>query len=185
MKRLIREQLVDLSNPNHAAEQFFFDELNADAMKALDEIINVQFHIIALSRKQGRKREPQILIYLDDVSDNPKFTRNNALLNKLYTRGRHARITTVTSVHRQRTILPPVVRAQLTGILYFRQRNSLELLSFLEEYSAMLPSKDDMERIYRIATQEPYSFLFVNLKAQDVNDMFFVGFRQRIRINPA
>ena len=47
----------------------------------------------------------------------------------------------------------------------------------------MLPSRDDLERIYRIATAEPYQFLYANLHATDVNDMFFIGFSKRIRIN--
>ena len=53
----------------------------------------------------------------------------------------------------------------------------------LEEYSASLPSREDLERIYRIATEEPYQFLYVDLRATDVNDMFFIGFSKRIRIN--
>ena len=89
----------------------------------------------------------------DDVSDNPRFSKN-PLLTKLYSRGRHANITTVSSVHRSRGILNPVVRSQVTGVLFFKQRNYLELQAFLEEHSAMLPSRDDLERIYRVATDE-------------------------------
>ena len=47
----------------------------------------------------------------------------------------------------------------------------------------MLPSKDDLESSYRLATEEPYQFLYVNLRATDVNDMFFIGFSKRIRVN--
>ena len=47
----------------------------------------------------------------------------------------------------------------------------------------MLPSKDDLERIYRLATgSEPYQFLYVNLRATDVNEMFYIGFSKRIRV---
>ena len=45
----------------------------------------------------------------------------------------------------------------------------------------MLPDRNDLERIYRLATEEPYQFLYVNLRAADVNDMFFIGFSKRIR----
>ena len=79
----------------------------------------------------------------------------------------------------------PVVRSQVTGVLFFKQRNYLELQAFLEEHSARLPNKSDLERIYRLATAAPFSFLYVNLKASDVNDMFFIGFSQRIRVNIA
>ena len=47
----------------------------------------------------------------------------------------------------------------------------------------MLPDKHDLERIYRLATEEPYSFLYVDLRATDVNEMFFIGFSKRIRVN--
>ena len=47
----------------------------------------------------------------------------------------------------------------------------------------MLPDKHDLERIYRLATEEPYQFLYVDLRATDVNEMFFIGFSKRIRVN--
>ena len=148
VKRLVETQLVDRSNPMHMREQFFFDELDAETMERLGEIIDMQFKMIELSRnKHGPKNEPQIAICLDDVSDNPRFSKN-PLLTKLYSRGRHANITTVCSVHRSRGILNPVVRSQVTGVLFFSQRNSLELSAFLEEYGGSLPNKDDWERIY-------------------------------------
>ena len=49
----------------------------------------------------------------------------------------------------------------------------------------MLPIKDDLERICRLATREPYQFSYVNLRTTDVNDMFFIGFSKRIRVNIA
>ncbi len=78
VKRLIETQLVDRSNPMHMKERFFFDELNADAMQELSNIIDLQYHMIELSRKHGRKKEPQVAICLDDVSDNPRFSKKPA-----------------------------------------------------------------------------------------------------------
>ena len=104
-------------------------------MDKLADIIDLQFKMIELSRKHGRKKEPQIAICLDDVSDNPRFSKN-PLLTKLYSRGRHAHITTVCSVHRSRGILNPVVRSQVTGVLFFKQRNYLELQAFLEDHKS-------------------------------------------------
>ena len=98
----------------HSREQYFFDELDKETMDKLADIIDLQFKMIELSRKHGRKKEPQIAICLDDISDNPRFSKN-PLLTKLYSRGRHANITTVCSVHRSRGILKPVVRSQVTG----------------------------------------------------------------------
>ncbi len=107
------------------------------------------------------------------------------MFSKLYTRGRHANITTVCSLHRARGILQPVVRSQLTGILFFRQRSALELQAFLEENGGILPARQDMERIYRIATEHPYQFLYVDLRSTDPNNTFYIRFSQRIRVNSA
>ena len=49
----------------------------------------------------------------------------------------------------------------------------------------MLPSKDDLERIYRVATESPFAFLYVDLRATDINEMFYIGFKQRIRVSDA
>ena len=47
----------------------------------------------------------------------------------------------------------------------------------------MLPSRDDLERIYRVATDSPFSVLYVDLRATDVNAMFCIGFSKRLRVN--
>ena len=60
VKRLIETQLIDRTNPNHNAETFFFDELNAQAMEELAKIIDLQHAMIELSRKHGRKN-PRLL----------------------------------------------------------------------------------------------------------------------------
>jgi hypothetical protein len=74
-KKLIETQLIDRSTPRHMNEQFFFDDLNADTMAHLGEIIDTQFKMIELSRKHGRKKEVQIAICLDDITDNPRFSK--------------------------------------------------------------------------------------------------------------
>ncbi len=78
---------------------------------ALDRKIDEQFAITKLSRQKGRKQEPGILIYLDDMTDNPAFTNNSRLLSKLYARGRHAQISVVPAVYRMRNVLNRVVFA--------------------------------------------------------------------------
>ena len=103
---MIESEILDMMNPNHAREQYFFDEPD---FKAMEEIIDAQFAIIELSRQKKRKEENQILIMIDDFSSEPEMTRSNRLVNKLYTRGRHARISTVCSVHRTKNGLSSFV----------------------------------------------------------------------------
>ena len=178
VKDMIESEILDMMNPNHAKEQYFFDEPD---FKAMEEIIDAQFAIIELSRQKKRKEENQILILIDDFSSEPEMTRSNRLVNKLYTRGRHARISTVCSVHRTKNVLNPIIRAQATALFIFRQKAFLELQAFLEENSATV-GKDVLEKVYRLAVSQPFQFLYVNLKTLDINEMFYIGFQQRIRI---
>ena len=112
------------------------------------------------------------------------MTRQNRLVNKLYTRGRHARISTITSVHKTKNVVNPIVRAQATALFIFRQKAFMELQAFLEENSATV-GKDILEKVYRLATSQPFQFLYVNLKTTDVNEMFFIGIQQRVRVTRA
>ena len=65
-----------------------------------------------------------------------------------------------------------------------RQRNYMELQNFLEENSATV-GRDILEKVYRIAVGEPYQFLYVDLRVTDPNEMFYIGFKQRIRVSDA
>ena len=124
VRKMIEIEILDMRNPNHSQEQFFSDEPDFDAMS---KILDQQFAIVELSRQKKRKAEPSILIIIDDFSAEPEMTRNNRLVNRLYTRGRHARISTITSVHRIKNVVNPIVRAQSTAMFLFRQKAMLEL----------------------------------------------------------
>ena len=148
----------------------------------MEKTVDEQFAIIKLSRAKKRKMEPNILFIIDDFSAEPEMTRHNRLVNKLYTRGRHARISTITSVHKTKNVVNPIVRAQATALFIFRQKAFLEVQAFLEENSATV-GKGVLEAVYKLAVSQPFQFLYVNLKATDVNEMFYIGFQQRIRVN--
>ena len=105
VRDLIENEILDYLNPNHRNEEFFFDEPDFAAM---ERIIDQQFAIIKLSRDKKRRDEPNILLVIDDFSAGPEMTRQNRLVNKLYTRGRHARISTITSVHKTKMLSTPL-----------------------------------------------------------------------------
>ena len=52
----------------------------------------------------------------------------------------------------------------------------------MEEVQAMLPKKKELLDIYHMATSEPYSFLFVNLRAKRLNDVFMIRFDKKIEV---
>ena len=54
--------------------------------------------------------------------------------------------------------------------------------AFVEEVQAMLPNKKDLLDIYHMAISEPYSFPFVNIRAQRLNGTFMISFDLNIEI---
>ena len=132
-------------------------------------------------KQQGRKNIFSILIILDDVADNVDVTRKSKLLHALFTRGRHDSISTIVSSQKFNA-LHPIIRINATALIVYRLRNQKELDAFLEETSALLDKKTLLD-IYNYATKEEYSFLFVNLVAKDIGNMFYKTFKTLIQLD--
>ena len=64
----------------------------------------------------------------------------------------------------------------------YRLRNYRDLETFIEEVSAIADKKVILE-IYNMATAEPYSFLYVKLRAKIKTDIFMIRFDKRIQID--
>ena len=64
----------------------------------------------------------------------------------------------------------------------FRLGNNQDLQTFLEEVSALV-EKATLLQMYKLATQEAYSFLYIKLTAKDINDMFYIKFGQKLMID--
>jgi hypothetical protein len=133
-------------------------------------------------KKRGDKRLYSILIIVDDFADSVAFSRNSKLLHELFTRGRHAAISSITSVQRYR-VLSPIIRVNATALIIFRLRNVKELDALTEENSALIPQKRFRE-IYDEATGPPFGFLFINSVAKSVDEMFWCNFDHPILPTP-
>jgi hypothetical protein len=103
------------------------------------------------------------------------------MLHALYTRGRHNSISTITATQKFSAIAP-IVRVNATELFVYRLRNYQDLITFIDEVSAMLDKKTLMN-IYNLSTSEPYSFLYVNLRAKAKSDVFHIKFYEKIQIN--
>ena len=77
-------------------------------------------------------------------------------------------------------LLSPSVRLNLAGMAIFRLRSMHDLSSFLDEYSVLGVDNKMFLEIYRAATKEQYSFLYVNMLARDIEQMFFKRFEARL-----
>ena len=118
------------------------------------------------------------LIILDDVADSPQIVRGSHTLHSLFTRGRHAGISTICSLQSYRAI-HPIIRKNATALVVFRLRSVAEKQAIVEENSAVY-SKDVVEEMYETATERPHSFLYLNLLAKRREDLFWEGFTQRL-----
>ena len=92
-------------------------------------------------RDELHKKDHAILIIVDDFADTPDILHaaGGSILNSLAIRGRHANISFGVASQRP-TLLSTVLRTQATSLFVFRQRSVRDLMSFLEEYSALVLS---------------------------------------------
>jgi hypothetical protein len=117
---------------------------------------------------------------LDDLSENKEFLRGNRVLQALYTKGRHLSISTVISVQNYKSV-SPMIRKNLTFLIVFKLRNQSDLDSILEEFSNVADKKQ-LQKIYELATEEKYSFLYIDFMAHNPNDIFKIKFGKKIII---
>lgn len=158
-------------------EPIYFDHYDPEA---LYKIINTQQKVIEYQKKQNHKKLFSVLIIVDDFADDPKFSRQSKILHALYTRGRHNSISTITATQKFSSIAP-IIRVNATELYVYRLRNYNDLQTFIEEISALIDKKTLLE-IYNLATSEPFSFLYVNLRAKKKNDIFHIRFDKRIEV---
>ena len=175
----VKEYIEKGMKVHHTDEEpIYFDHYSAED---LDKIIHTQHKVIDYMKKEGRTKLFQILIIIDDFADDPNFVRSSKLLHSLYTRGRHNQISTITSTQKFNAI-SPIIRVNMTELYIFRLRNVKDLEAFIEEVSA-ITDKKTLLQIYNLATDEPYSFLYVRLNAKSKNDIVFIRFDKHIQLS--
>ena len=158
-------------------EPIYFDHYNPEALL---RIITTQHKVIEFQKKQNHKKLFSVLVIVDDFADSTEVSRQSKLLHSLYTRGRHNSISTITSTQKY-SALAPIIRVNATEMYVYRLRNYKDLEAFVEEVSAVADKKTILD-IYSMATREPYSFLYVNLRATDRNQLFHIRFDKRIEV---
>jgi len=173
VKRYLEEELKLFENDK---EMFYYDKFDVEA---LTKIIDTQHKIIQYLKRNGKSSLFSILVIIDDFADNHTVS-HHPLINSLFTRGRHNSISTIVSTQKFRAI-SNIIRVSATELYVFRLRNYADLESFIEEVSAIYPKKTILE-IYNMATDESYSFLYVNLRAKAKKDTFYIRFEKRIEI---
>ena len=64
-------------------------------------------------------------------------------------------------------------------MIAFRIKNYKDLENILEENSALVDVKI-LRELYEKAVEQPYSFLYINLAATSIDEMFYKSFEARL-----
>lgn len=74
---------------------------------------------------------------------------------------------------------PSFEEKNITELYVYRLRNNKDLESLIDELSALYDKKTLLE-LYNMATNEPHSFLYINLVAKDKKDMFMMNLDRKL-----
>ena len=163
----------------------FFEEFDGADMRRIakkqqkiTELLKTQYRD---KNYRGPKKLFSILFIVDDMADDQKAVHKaGGVLESAYVRFRHFQISTIVSTQALK-LISAVIRKNLTAAFFFRVRNwSSELkLGILDEFSALVDPKT-LHELYKKATAEPYQFLYIDMLARDVNEMFYKSFEARL-----
>ena len=173
-------------------EKTYFDEFHKEQ---LEEILEQQYKISQYQKDHNFKSLFSTLIIVDDFCDDVRFSKHNSMLNALYIRGRHFGVNVISSTQKFNA-LSTIIRVNSRQLYFFKMRNYKEIQTMVEELSALLlkrnfikddknmnNAKNTLLEIYERATEERFSFLFVNLMKSDINDVFKIRFDKKIVID--
>jgi len=158
-------------------DNHIIENLDETAITKLNKIVDDNIEKI---KKQGISTvasKSKILIICDDCISEKVFIKSN-ILSKLATAGRHALISTVIC-SQSYTKIPRVIRLQAQGMIIFPSSND-ELDLLCEDLCPPGMGKKSFLELIKFATDERYSFLFVNHHAKNPKEKFRKNFDEII-----
>ena len=167
---------------NQDKECLMYEDLD---QKVLGKLLDEQRMITEQCRKRKIKA-PQVCVVLDDLADRGDIltkrqggTQGSWMIS-LATRGRHFGVTWIIS-SQVLNLVGTVIRKNVRCLCCWRLRNHKEVETLCEELSGVYDKETIME-LYKYATAEPFSFLFVRLDAKTREDMFWLRFEKRLSL---
>ncbi len=144
-------------------EDCFFDTYTEDKLM---EVMEEQMEMIKLLKKHGKSKylANRILVIFDDLVGSGLFGGERGNYFKgLNTRHRHysASFIMVSQGYKE---IPKTIRTNWTCLVVFEIGNEKEVEVIYEEY-AMGLKKEDWLEVYKYATRDDHSFLFLNYQA--------------------
>lgn len=130
----------------------YFDTFNEKTAEEMKDTI------IALN-SMTKKKNPQNLLILDDVTHAFPTGRKASHISGLFTNSRHLKCSIWVITHKY-TSMPPIFRNQLDCMFLYKTNSQGELESLKKD----LPfDEDELEYNFKKATGEPYGFLYINM----------------------
>jgi len=106
------------------------------------------------------KKSAKVLVILDDIVSFKHFTHSNELLT-FFVMGRHYNIS-IFLLSQAFHLIPKSVRLNMSAVIYFKGAD-VETESLVEQYCPAGYKKKQFKALVEHATEEPYSFLFIDL----------------------
>ena len=153
-------------------EQYLYDEYNAEA---LEHIINTQHKVIEYQKKMKMDKLFSCALIIDDFAEDKTFMRYSKILHGLYTKSRHFGLSVASQKY---NALAPIVRLNTSSLYIFKLKNMAEVDAFVQEQSALIDKKTVYE-IYKLATEEPYSFFICKTERERHKQNFYGAFREK------
>ena len=124
------------------------------------------------SNEYNPNKENKILIVFDDmIADITKNKKLDSIVTKLYIRGRKINVSVV-FITQSYFKVPKYVRLNTTHFFIVKIPNGRELQQIAINHSSDISNKD-FANIYRKCTNEPYSFLVIDIMLVSNNPLRF------------
>ena len=150
-------------------EENCFDRLDEEILSQILE--EQKLNILEFSKNNV----PPLLMIFDDILTTISKKRN-AVINEIYYSGRHYMISSIILVQQYKAIQRPI-RTNCTSLILFAAENNKELSTLSDEMPCNIKL---FQKIFNHATSDqPFSFLKVNLKQTDKNKRFQLRFSDR------
>lgn len=163
-KKSIRQQLYDGDSTKFTGKiENFVEEYSEDILKSIIDKQKSQIEFLRGIGKQKEMADKVLLVFDDSVSDKLLMKRNS-LFQKLNFNCRHYNISIIVVSQNYKSISKPIRTNSSAWILY--ELADSEKRVFYEENSNGLTYKEWLEK-YSTATNEPYTFLYINYQEPD------------------
>lgn len=150
--------------------------LKWDKVVASDVVTNEQIEAIFQSQEGYERKDPdreEILLIIDDSSDDFKRRSLRQQLTLLYTRGRHHGIHFCVACHGITFFEGPMITNSSQWLIWDLNKSALKQLS--AKIATRQMNEQNMEEFLSATTEKPYSFAFINNK-DPYNNKYYIGF---------